>query len=264
MQALVQTVSPWQSRIDRARELAAARSWAAEVLDFYAELAARQAAIAERAKTDRPEARGLAAWVAARALPAVVEVAVSDGPELLGQGALTAFQAENLEGLVESWLTGANLTPILTFLARAATGPVLEALPELASASGRPALDERHCPTCGGLPQLSYLGVSGELLVTAPRYLQCSRCANSWVFPRLVCAGCGETDGPRLSVLADTERLPGVRVDACESCTRYLLTIDLPKDPAAVPLVDELAALPLDMHAKERGLKKVTPNLMGF
>jgi len=65
-------------------------------------------------------------------------------------------------------------------------------------------------------------------------------------------------------VLADTDRLPGVRVDACDTCRTYLLTIDLPKDPAAVPLVDEMAALPLDLHARERGLVKITPNLMGF
>jgi hypothetical protein len=31
-----------------------------------------------------------------------------------------------------------------------------------------------------------------------------------------------------------------------------------------VPEVDELAALPLDLFAAERGLFKITPNLMGF
>ena len=47
-------------------------------------------------------------------------------------------------------------------------------------------------------------------------------------------------------------------------CRRYLLTVDLPKDPSAVPVVDELAALPLDLFVQERGFKKITPNLMGF
>jgi formate dehydrogenase maturation protein FdhE len=42
------------------------------------------------------------------------------------------------------------------------------------------------------------------------------------------------------------------------------LTIDLDRDPRAVPLVDEIAAIPLDLYAKERGLTKLVPNLMGF
>ena len=42
-----------------------------------------------------------------------------------------------------------------------------------------------------------------------------------------------------------------------------LLTIDLGRDPRAVPLVDELAAIPLDLYAVEAGFTKVVPNLMG-
>jgi len=29
-------------------------------------------------------------------------------------------------------------------------------------------------------------------------------------------------------------------------------------------MVDELAALPLDLYARERGYRKIIPNLMGF
>jgi formate dehydrogenase maturation protein FdhE len=31
-----------------------------------------------------------------------------------------------------------------------------------------------------------------------------------------------------------------------------------------VPVVDEMAALPLDLYAVEQGFAKITPNLMGF
>jgi len=31
-----------------------------------------------------------------------------------------------------------------------------------------------------------------------------------------------------------------------------------------VPVVDELAAIPLDLYAREQGFSKITPNLMGF
>jgi formate dehydrogenase maturation protein FdhE len=43
-----------------------------------------------------------------------------------------------------------------------------------------------------------------------------------------------------------------------------LHTIDLTRDRRAVPVVDEIAAIPLDFFAKERGLQKIVPNLMGF
>src|SRR5438477_6970485 len=46
----------------------------------------------------------------------------------------------------------------------------------------------QHCPNCGGLPQLSNFAVSGEALVSGPRYLVCSRCANNWTFSRMTCA----------------------------------------------------------------------------
>jgi FdhE protein len=57
---------------------------------------------------------------------------------------------------------------------------------------------------------------------------------------------------------------PHIRIQACESCRSYLLNIDLASDPAAVPEVDELSALPLDLYARERGFSKIIPNLMGF
>ena len=80
----------------------------------------------------------------------------------------------------------------------------------------------------------------------------------------MTCASCGETAGAKMPILSDVDHFPHVRIDACEICRRYLLTIDLRKDPRAVPLVDELVALPLDLAAAERGYSKISRNLMGF
>ena len=57
---------------------------------------------------------------------------------------------------------------------------------------------------------------------------------------------------------------PHIRIEACDACRRYLLGVDVLADAAAVPLVDEMSALPLDLFARERGFSKVTPNLLGF
>jgi formate dehydrogenase maturation protein FdhE len=65
-------------------------------------------------------------------------------------------------------------------------------------------------------------------------------------------------------VFAEADVLPHLRADGCESCHRYLITVDLRKEPIAVPLVDELAALPLDLYVQARGFTKIVPNLMGI
>ena len=43
----------------------------------------------------------------------------------------------------------------------------------------------------------------------------------------------------------------------------YLQLVDLGRDPEAIPEVDELAGLPLDLWAQERGYRKLCPNLAG-
>jgi formate dehydrogenase maturation protein FdhE len=57
---------------------------------------------------------------------------------------------------------------------------------------------------------------------------------------------------------------PHLRIAGCSTCNRYLIEVDLGRDARAVPEVDELTALPLDLYAADEGLAKLTPNLMGF
>ena len=107
----------------------------------------------------------------------------------------------------------------------------------------------------------------------------------------MTCPGCGESSSSQLPIFSEEGTASGergsvvrglqgqlgdqngneheavfshVRIEACDSCRRYLLSIDLAPDPAAVPEVDEMTALPLDLYARERGFSKITPNLMGF
>ena len=58
--------------------------------------------------------------------------------------------------------------------------------------------------------------------------------------------------------------LEHVRVDACESCRRYLKTVDRSRLGLAVPLVDEVAGAPLDIWAQEHGYTKIELNLVGL
>jgi formate dehydrogenase maturation protein FdhE len=52
-------------------------------------------------------------------------------------------------------------------------------------------------------------------------------------------------------------------VEACDTCKVYVRTIDLTKDGNAVPVVDDLAAIPLTLWAHEHGYTRLHPNLLG-
>jgi formate dehydrogenase accessory protein FdhE len=264
MTLIAESTTTFAQRRERARALGARFDFAADPLRLYLALVDAQERAFERAEVDRPGADDLAAYVVRVALPGVMEAAVAAGTETLREAVILRFHEGDLAGIVESWLDGDELAGTDHFLARASASPILEALPELAATLRSGEADDRHCPRCGGLPQVAFFADSGEALVTSPRRLACSRCAFEWTLARMTCASCGETAGAKMPILSDFDRFPHLRIDACEICRRYLITVDLRKDPHAVPLVDELTALPLDLVAAERGYTKLVANVMGF
>ncbi len=265
MQQLASAVyDPWPDRRRRTGELLQRYPFSAEMLTFFGALLPVQERAFRTARSEPPSPAELASWVAGRTLPDVVDVTAKAGPRKLAQAAAERFVVVEPDDLIASWLRGEEQAPVEQYLARASAGPVLEAMGDAAGLACEGPQDDRHCPTCGGLPQLSYFGVTNEALVTGPRYLLCSRCGNTWTYARMVCASCGENSSQKLAVYGEAEHLPHVRIDGCESCHRYLLTFDLRKDTRSVPIVDELAALPLDLYAQEQGMTKIVPNLMGF
>jgi formate dehydrogenase maturation protein FdhE len=258
------STQPWTERRRRAEQLLTREEHAVELLRLYAALTEAWTEIAEDVSTNPPTPTELTDYVATKAMPRVLDRTLIGGPEALRKAAVGRFHEGDPAAMVRAWLASDEQPVTDRYLARAAASPVLETVPGLARSTGSQASDPRHCPNCGGLPQFSSFGLSDEALVTAPRSLVCSRCAQSWAYPRMVCPGCGNDDASRLPIYSDHERFASLRLDACEACKGYLVTVDRPKDRAAVPVVDELVALPLDLHARERGFHKITPNLMGF
>lgn len=94
------------------------------------------------------------------------------------------------------------------------------------------------------------------------RTLLCGRCFTEWEFRRLLCPGCGEEDRDKLPVYTAAE-FPHIRVDACDTCRHYLKAVDLTRDGRAVPEVDDLASLPLDLWAMEHEYRRLAPGLLG-
>jgi len=265
LSAVAERITSYADRRRRAADLAERYDFAREPLTLYGTVADAQQRAFERARADRPSVEDLAAYVVRAALPDVMSAVMTAGTETLREAVLLRFHEGDLERMVTSWLRGDAQDGTDVFLARAATAPVLEALPDLSQGENplQPS-QQRFCPACGGPPQVSVFVDSGEALVTGQRRLVCARCSSEWVYPRMTCVACGETESSKLVVLADPQQLPHLRIDACERCKRYIVSVDARLEGHAVPVVDEIAAIPLDIAAAERGFTKVTPNLMGL
>jgi FdhE protein len=148
----------------------------------------------------------------------------------------------------------ALLQPYGRWLAEAGIGPMEHRRPH----------SDSSCPHCGGAPQLSVLeGVTTMSGDGSSRRLQCASCLTSWPFRRVVCPHCGEDDERQLAYF-QSGMFEHVRVDACDCCRHYLKNVDLGRLGLAVPLVDEIAAAPLDAWAREQGYEKIELNLLGL
>ena len=231
---------------ERARQLAERFPASGEVLSFYAELASLQGRIF-------PEARE---WDALpRWREPLLELVRAAGPEPLRETAAELDESACRAALTEYWHQRDTASP-RSFFARVLLQPHAAA----AALSPEPgAAGPERCPRCAHPPQVGVLRPQGEGAVL---HLACSLCLYEWTFPRGRCSACGEEAVDKLAYYT----APGfehLRVQACDSCRTYLHAVDLSKDGAAIPDVDELTALPLDVWACEQGYRKQRPNLAG-
>jgi len=103
-----------------------------------------------------------------------------------------------------------------------------------------------HCALCGSEPDLSVITPAAE------RHLICGRCALRWKFEPLTCPYCRNSDRARITSFATPDGQ--YRVYACDQCRRYLKAYDGRHATRPVmPIVDNIATLPLDAYAMQRG-----------
>ena len=259
--------SEWDKRIQRAADLAERFPHAAEVLGFYGEVLGFQRGIyldlssraVESAAQKVTFRERLDSSDALRYLPAVLSLAEVKGTAKLAEDAtvIRAASGEQQREMLQKFLAdGPTAQP---FFARALLQPYAE---WLAQSYVPPAVGAAHstCPICSARPQAGVLRPEGG---GGKRFLLCSLCLTEWEFRRVLCPVCGETDYQKLPRYSP-ETPEHVRVEACDACHFYLKSIDMTRDGLAVPLVDEVATVPLDLWASEHGYKKLELNLMGF
>ena len=54
-----------------------------------------------------------------------------------------------------------------------------------------------------------------------------------------------------------------METQVCDACQRYMHLVRRDRDAAAIPELDELVALPLDVMCLDYGFVKIHPNLAG-
>jgi len=147
------------------------------------------------------------------------------------------------------------------FLSRAALRPYVEVLVRNQVPVDRPKV-ARACPHCGGYPWVAARRAPPESH-GAQRLMLCSLCGSEWVVNRISCPSCGEDNPDKLPAF-NTERYPVVRIEACETCHRYIKSIDLTVDGKAIPEVDDLVSVGMDLWAAEHGFSRIEPGLAGL
>ena len=251
-------LAKWDQRIRRADELAAAHPFAADVLRFYQRVATFQKGLYWYLKES-------SAADIAELLPKVPEFLSeieASAPEPIAQSARewkTRSACRSHELLESYWRAtsgGGNPEALLAWLF---LQPYAEHLAEQAETAPRRETSA-VCPFCSRKPVVGVLRPEGD---GAKRSLICLMCSTEWPYGRIVCPACGEQTVEKLAIYT-ADQFAHVRVEACDTCGCYIKTVDLTRNGRAVPIVDELATIPLNLWAQEQGYVKLQTNMLGI
>jgi formate dehydrogenase maturation protein FdhE len=262
-------VSAWQRRIHRAQELVGQFSFAAEILNFYIHVArfheqlhgGLSAVLQSPGSSFGHELSEAESSELGSRFDAFLSLAETHGPEesaklsrqLRSRG--PSFQSHLLNN---AWTT---LSPsdAQGFLAQTFLQPYAELVRSRSSQRPSPHA-YAVCPFCNRKPTVGVLRQMGD---GAARSLLCSFCLAEWEFRRIVCPGCGEENDRKLPVFTASD-FDYIRVECCDTCKTHIKTVDLTRNGHAEPIVDELAAAPLDLWARDRGYAKLQQNFLGM
>ena len=258
----------WDKQIRRADQLVGQSNGSNDLVKFYAQLLRSQKEIYEYLRSTcgflPSSTLEIDLAVVRNALRTLLNVVQTFGPERLVSEA-RHLQESNEETLSELLRQYWNAPTDVQFFGKACLQPYLKCLAEtgVRPVGRETPISERRCPFCGGNPQVSFFQQKETSAESGNRNLICGTCLTSWEFRRVVCANCGEERPAKLGYF-HTREFDHVRIEACDSCKRYLKGIDLTRLGHAVPLVDEIYAAPLDLWACDHGYTKIELNLVGL
>jgi FdhE protein len=116
-----------------------------------------------------------------------------------------------------------------------------------------PSGEKGYCPVCGSPPAIAWLEGEGQ------RFLFCSFCWHKWPLNRALCPFCASRNQEGLLYLY-SEAEKEYRADACQSCRKYIKTVDTRVlGRCAYPPLEQVASLHLDLKASEAGYESLLP-----
>ena len=183
---------------------------------------------------------------------------------VLGRESVDAVAARvDCDAAALAFFPRAFVQPVAEALAARVRGECREETPDGSGAGTAARVDDARatCPCCGAPPLAAVLRDEPE--AKGRRTLLCSLCLSEWTFPRMRCPACGEERAEKRPHHV-SESWPHIRLEECGSCRTYIKAIDLREAGLAVPVVDELASVELDLWAGEQGLSKLQRNLLGL
>jgi formate dehydrogenase maturation protein FdhE len=261
------TVSDLERRAARAELLAGQSPAAEEPLAFAAGLYRAQARLAGAIESAHQEEAlsGHLDQDAERFLDRVSSIlryAAESGPEGLAEDAMRRqadLPSTARARLLTYW--AGDRPSAEDYLSRAILRPYVEVLRSVNVAPDR-VHRRGQCPFCGGGAWIS-VRRDGSPMEGARRMLGCALCGGEWLFGRILCPCCSELEPGKLPSFQN-DKHPTVRVEACETCHRYVKSIDLSQDARPIPEVDELVSLSMDLWAVAQGYTRIEPGLAGL
>lgn len=254
---MIETASAtFEQRGARAALLASSSDVAREPLHFASVLCRAQAALT----FDQSLTGSLTKDVHSLPLEPILRVAAEHGPENLAIEAekrLHEAAETTRTRLAVFWGGGVHDD----YLSRAILQPYAETLRARNITPDRVHL-RGHCPFCGGAPWIS-TRKSAQDAESGFRYLACSLCGLEWNFNRIQCAACFEEDPHKLPVF-QSDVYTNVRIETCDTCRRYVKSIDLTLDARPVPIIDDLLSISMDVWAVDEGLARIEAGLAGL
>ncbi len=208
----------------------------------------------------------------------VCKIAAQHRPDLSAQfeGLLTLLDDDpvRVKALVTTYLEEGNLAApamfggteseevieqkeLLTFVLNHALQPFLQAWADALIPSLEQRVDPQwdrfwqqgNCPICGGEPDLAFLDDE-----SGARRLVCSRCDTDWLFPRVKCPFCNNSEPNKLSYYPSADE--AYRVYVCQECQRYLKAVDLRRVGRRVLFsVERITTVALDVAARQEGYR---------
>ncbi len=260
-------VSAFERRAARAESLARTAPSAGQMLRFAAGLnraQGRAAAAVAALNAERALSGQLAGDAERLREPAavVLRYAAQAGPAALSEEAAARLEdAADVARtrLLVSW--EAARTSREDYLSRAILRPYVEVLRAVGVAPDRIHQPGR-CPFCGGAPWVAARR-DGSMMEGARRMLVCALCGGEWPFGRILCPSCREENPERLPSYS-AQAHSGVRIEACETCRRYVKSIDLSEDARPIPEIDDLVSASMDLWAGEQGFERIEPGIAGL